>query len=277
MIGIFDSGLGGLTVLRAVRQALPEVSYCYLGDTARLPYGSRSPELIYRFTVQGVGELLRRGCLLVIVACNTATALALRRLQQEWLPGHYPDRKVLGVIRPLAEHAVSVSRLGRIGVIGTVGTVGSGAYERELQQASLAASKRWPGGLVVRSVATPLLVPLVEEGMTGRPETLRIIRTYLAGLKAAHVDTLVLGCTHYAILIKQVRQVMGRRVEVFDSAAVVAKSLVEYLAHHPEISTRLDRSRRTQYLVTDVSPTFESLASRWLGEGVSLVRVELTS
>ena len=277
MIGIFDSGLGGLTVLRAVRHALPEVSLCYLGDTARLPYGSRSADLVYRFTVEGVGELLRRGCPLVVVACNTASALALRRLQQEWLPAHFADRRVLGVIRPVVEHAVAVSRRGRIGVVGTAGTVGSGAYPRELTAAAAAVKRTWRGTLQVISVATPLLVPLVEEGGIHRPETVRILRRYLAPLRAKRIDTLVLGCTHYPMLLREFRQVMGRQVEVFDPAAVVARSLADYLQRHPEIASRLERKGTTRYLVTDISPTFERSASRWLGGPVPLERVELGS
>lgn len=275
MIGIFDSGLGGLTVLRAVRHALPEVSLCYLGDTARLPYGSRSPELVYRFTVEGVGELLRRGCPLVVVACNTASALALRRLQQEWLPAHFPNTRVLGVIRPVVEHAAVVSRRGRIGVVGTAGTVASGAYPRELTAAAKAAGRQWRDGLQVFTAAAPLLVPLVEEGWVHRPETLRILRRYLAPLRAKRVDTLVLGCTHYPMLLREFRQVMGRQVRVFDPAEIVAGSLADYLQRHPEIASRLDRAAATRYLVTDISETFARMASRWLGASVPLERVEL--
>src|SRR3989344_3842504 len=174
MIGIFDSGIGGLTITKEVLRQLPKYQLLYLGDTARTPYGNRSQELIYKFTKQAVDYLFKQGCQLIIIACNTASAEALRKIQQEWLPSHYPDRKVLGVIRPVAEEAAKVSRFGRVGVVGTRGTVVSGAYEREL--------KALRPDITVYQQACPLLVPLVEEGWQDRPETMKIISNYLRPL-----------------------------------------------------------------------------------------------
>lgn len=161
MLGIFDSGIGGLTVTKEVLKALPEYLLLYLGDTARTPYGNRSQDLIYKFTEQAVDYLFKQGCQLVIIACNTASAEALRKIQQEWLPKNYPDRRVLGVIRPVVEEAVKITK-GRIGVVGTKGTIASGAYEQEL--------KAQKPDIQVFQQACPLLVPLVEEGHINRPK-----------------------------------------------------------------------------------------------------------
>ena len=175
MIGIFDSGLGGLTVMQALIGRLPDYDYLYLGDNARAPYGNKSAAAIFAYTRQAVGFLFARGCKLVILACNTASAEALRRIQQEYLPQAYPDKRVLGVVIPICEAAVASSRFGRIGVIGTRATINSGVYERELL-------KLRPG-LEIYSEPAPLLVPLVEEGWTGKPETNMILKKYLPAAK----------------------------------------------------------------------------------------------
>ncbi|MDD5109937.1 MAG: glutamate racemase [Patescibacteria group bacterium] len=265
MLGIFDSGLGGLTVARAVRKRLPEYQVCYLGDTARLPYGNRSADLIYRFTVEGVGFLLRRGCPLVIVACNSASAVALRRLQQEWLPKKYPQARVLGVVRPLAEHAAAVTRFSRIGVVGTRSTVASGAYQREITVLNPKAH--------ITQAACPLLVPLIEEGWGNRPETKKILRQYLRPLKRARVDTLVLGCTHYPMLRKEFAAVMGHACQVPDPAEVVAEKLADYLVRHADLAARITRGPAHQFLVTDQTEQFTQIASAWLGHPIRLETV----
>lgn len=267
MLGIFDSGLGGLTVAKAIRERIPQLRLLYLGDTARLPYGNRSPDLVFQFTVQAVGYLLAQGCPLVIVACNTASAVALRRLQQDWLPGTFPDRRVLGVVRPLAEHVAAASRSGRIGVIGTRGTILSGAYVRELQAQRV--------GLRIFQQACPLVVPLIEEGWGRRPETTRILRHYLQPLKRALVDTLVLGCTHYGLLRQHIAAAMGRRCQVPDPAAVVAEKLADYLRRHPDLDARLTRGGACRWLVTDQTERFAELANQWLGQPLALELVNL--
>ena len=269
MIGIFDSGIGGLTIAKELLRRGPEYSFVYLGDTARMPYGNRSQELIYAFTQQAVSYLMARGCSLVILACNTASSEALRKLQQEWLPKHYPNRRILGVIRPLAEAAVAESKSGRIGVVGTRGTISSGAYEREL--------KTLRPDVKIFQQAAPLLVPLVEEGWQQRPETTRIVRNYLRPLKQQHIDTLVLGCTHYPMLQRQFVQAAGKRVRVIDAPAAVVKKLSDYLQRHPNIDQELDKTKTRTFLATDVYPTLEQTASRWLGQAVKFERVDIES
>lgn len=265
MIGVFDSGVGGLTVVKEIFRQLPEYQILYLGDTARTPYGNRSQDLIYQFTEQAIDCLFKAGCQLVIIACNTASAEALKRIQQEWLPLHYPDRKVLGVIRPVVEEAAKISRFGRIGVIGTRGTVGSNAYPRELTTLRPDA-KIW-------QEACPLLVPLIEEGWQERPETMSILRNYLRPLKLKKIDTLILGCTHYPILYKKIQQAIGKRVQVLDSGKVVADKLVIYLKRHPEVEAKLTRGDHHKFLVTDLTFRFKQIAEKWLGRKIELEKI----
>ncbi len=267
MIGIFDSGIGGLTVLKEVFTALPEYQLLYLGDTARTPYGNRSPEVIYEFTKGGVDYLFQQGCELVIIACNTMSAEALRKIQQDYLPAKYPDKKVLGVIRPVAEAAVLVSKSGRIGVVGTRGTVKSGAYERELKTLR-------PDAKVFQQ-ACPLLVPLVEEGMVDRPETMKILRNYVRPLKQQYIDTLILGCTHYPFLQQQFASAGGKGIKVLDSAKIVAEKLQDYLKRHPEIETKLVKGKQHRFAVTDVTDMLQKNAEPWLGRKINFEKVEL--
>ena len=238
-----------------------------MGDTARLPYGNRSADLVYQFTVEAVSYLLGQGCPLVIVACNTASALALRRLQQEWLPSHYPDCRVLGVIRPMAEYSAQVSRFNRVGVVGTRSTVGSGAYVRELEAVN--------PKIRVTQQACPLLVPLIEEGLGKRPETKKLLRTYLRPLKLARVDTLILGCTHYPMLLKEFSDIMGPTCVVPDPAEITAGKLAECLKRHPEIASRLTKGTAHQFLVTDRTKHFANIARQWMDEPVTLTVVKL--
>src|SRR3989338_4317927 len=176
MIGVFDSGFGGLTIFKHIARALPAYDFVYLGDNARAPYGNRSQETIYAFTVEAVDWLFKQGCTLVILACNTASSEALRKLQQEWLPKHYPDRRVLGVIRPLAEEASKISRFGRIGVVGTKATIESGAYKRELKAQGSPRLRSGQAKLKDFQNACPLLVPLIEEGWLDKTETRMILK-----------------------------------------------------------------------------------------------------
>ena len=267
MIGIFDSGIGGLTVTKEVLKQLPEYQLLYLGDIARTPYGNRSQELIYQFTEEAVGYLFEQGCQLVIIACNTASSEALRKIQQEWLPKNYPNRRVLGVIRPVAEEAVKVSRFGRIGVVGTQGTINSGAYEREL--------KILRPDVKVFQQACPLLVPLIEEGQINRSETMKILRNYLRPLKNQKIDTLILGCTHYPILFKQFQSVCGKNIEVLDSSKIIVEKLKDYLNRHPEIEEKLEKGSNHRFLVTDLTGKFYQNAENWLGEKIKLEKIKL--
>ena len=263
MIGVFDSGLGGLTMLRGFLQALPDYDYIYLGDSARTPYGNKSQEVIYDYTRQAVDFLVRKGAVLIILACNTASAKALRRIQQQWLPEHGPDRRVLGVVIPLAEAAIGATRYGRIGVIGTRATIESKVYEQELNKLR--------NGLRIYGQPCPLLVPLVEEGWVGKPETNMILKKYLRPLKANKIDTLVLGCTHYPFLRRDIERIMGKNCEVLDAPGIVAAKLTVYLRRHPEIGDRLPKGKGRMYFTTDDPGRFKHLGGRFLGQRIKAV------
>ncbi len=267
MIGVFDSGFGGLVVLREFLQLLPAYDYLYLGDNARIPYGTRSDRVVLRFTEQAVDYLFRQGCRLIILACHTASAKALRTIQQVYLPAHYPENRVLGVVIPTVEEALTRSRSKRLGVIGTEGTVASQSFELEL--------KKLDPAVEVIQQACPLLVPLIEAGEQDWEGTTMILRRYLAPLKAARVDTLILGCTHYSILKEQVRAIMGEGHELICSGQVTAARLVDYLRRHPEMESRLSRGGRRRYLTTDLTPRFQQLAGLFMGQPVNSEVVEL--
>ena len=260
-IGVFDSGLGGLFTLRALREAMPEYDYAYLGDTKRVPYGSRSHETIYQFLVEGLEFLFAQDCALVIVACNTASAEALRRVQQEWLPPRYPDRKVLGMIVPLAEACAPYQR---VGVIGTEATVRSGAYERE-------CAVRAPG-TTVSSVAAPLLVPLIEAGDTAhiRP----VLKDYLKAFEGTEIDALVLACTHYPV-IREDFQALLPRVALIGQDTVVPEKAREYLARHTDIEALLSKGGTIELSVTDLTPHYAERAKEWFGSDATLTLVTL--
>lgn len=264
MIGVFDSGFGGLTILKAFLEELPEYGFVYLGDNARTPYGNKSLNVIYEYTRQAVDFLFRRGCSLIVLACNTASAKALRRIQQEWLPLHYPDRRVLGVAIPLAEAAVETSRYRRIGVIGTRATVESKVFEQEL-------SKLAPH-LKIYGQACPLLVPLVEENWVGKPETNMILKKYLLPLKSKKIDTLILGCTHYPFLKRDIERIMGKNCHVLDAPGVVADKLVDYLRRHPEMEARLLRDGGRAFYTTDDAVRFRQFGEKFLGKRIPDVK-----
>jgi len=266
MIGVFDSGFGGLVVLREFLRLLPDYDYLYLGDNARIPYGTRSDRVVIRFTEQAVDYLFRRGCRLIVLACHTASARALRRLQQVYLPAHYPDYRLLGVLIPTVEEAVARSRARRIGVIATEGTVTSQSFELELQKLD--------PGVEVRQQACPLLVPLIEAGEQDWEGTEMILRRYLAPLQG-RVDTLILGCTHYSILKDKIGSLMGDGLEFICSGQIPAAKLVDYLKPHPEIEGLISRGASRRYLTTDLTPRFQQLASLFMGQPVDSEVVEL--
>jgi glutamate racemase len=260
MIGVFDSGYGGLTVLKAFLEKLPEYDYLYLGDSARAPYGNKSLKVVYEYTRQAVEFLFRQGAVLIVLACNTASVKALRKIQQEWLPVHQPDRRVLGVVIPLAEAAVEASRQGRIGVIGTRATVESRVFEQELHKLN--------PDLTVFERACPLLVPLVEEGWVGRPETNMILKKYVRPLKSTAIDTLILGCTHYPFLKKDIERIMGKNCRVLDAPAIVADKLADYLHRHFEIEERLSSSGNRNFYTTDDPERFRTFGEAFLGRKI---------
>ena len=267
MIGVFDSGFGGLVVLREFMEVLPHYDYLYLGDNARIPYGTRSDRVVIRFTEQAVDYLFRQGCQLVVLACHTASAKALRTIQQGFLPDRYPDRRVLGVLIPTVEEALARSPSRRLGVIGTEGTVSSRSFELEIHKLDPA--------MQVFQQACPLLVPLIEEGEQEWEGTTMILDRYLGALKQAKVDTLILGCTHYSILKDRIGAVMGEGIRLICSGQVTAAKLVEYLRRHPEMESRLSRGGSQRYLTTDLTPRFQQLASLFMGHPVDSEVVEL--
>ena len=239
---------------------LPQYDYLYLGDTKRVPYGSRSQETIHEFVAEALGYLFDKDCQIVILACNTASAEALRKSQQEYLPVHFPERRVLGVLIPTAEIAASHSR---VGVIATQSTVESGAWEREL-------TRQNPEMTVVQRAA-PLLVPLIENDGVKYLEP--ILADYLGGFQSKPVEALILGCTHYCVVKEQIRAMVG--VPVLSQDEIVPDKLADYLARHPEIEVKLGRSGDRRYQVTDLTPAYESFAATMFGEPMDLERVSL--
>ncbi len=259
MIGVFDSGLGGLSVLRALKKELPNYSYIYLGDTARVPYGNRSAETILRYTQEAVEFLFKQGCELVVIACNTASAQALRRLQQEWLPQHYPGKKVLGVIRPLAE-AVAASNYKKVGLLGTRATVNSQAYPQEVGALN--------PQITVYSQEAPLLVPLVEEGRLTNLETRLILESYLKPLREQKIEALILACTHYPYLQDLIEEILGSQIMVYNTGELIAASLSAYLQRHPELNLQEEANPTTVYYVTDNPHSFQAVAEKFLGSAI---------
>jgi len=262
MLGIFDSGLGGLTITKEIFKYLPEYQVVYFGDTARTPYGNRSQELIYQFTQQAVDFLFKKGAELIIIACATASSEALRKIQQEFLPKKYPNKKVLGIIRPLAEKAVKTTKNNKIGIVGTRGTINSQAFVKEI--------KKINPKIEIYQKACPLLVPLIEEGWLKKPETKMILKKCLIPLKMRQIDTLILGCTHYPILFNEFKRKAGKRCQVLNTGEVVARSLADYLKRHPETEKKLKKGDKHQFFVSDITSHFSEIASRWLGRKVKL-------
>ncbi|HLZ14731.1 MAG TPA: glutamate racemase [Candidatus Saccharimonadales bacterium] len=264
-IGLFDSGLGGLIVTHSLIQNLPTYDYIYLGDTARVPYGNRSPGVIYGFTKTGVEYLFKQGCQLVILACNTASAEALRKIQREYLPQHFPDRRVLGVLIPGAEEAVMQTHNGKVGVMATRGTVDSKAYLREIHKLN--------PDIEVFQQAAPLLVPIVEANGLKYAEP--VLDDYLAPLLAEGIDTLVLGCTHYPMLKEQIRSKVGDKIAVVSQDEFIPAKLADYLKRHPEIDQKLSQNESRRFLVTDLASSTGEVARYLFGEEIGLEKIEL--
>jgi len=256
-IGIFDSGVGGLTVLRAIRERLPQENLVYLGDTARVPYGNKSQATIARYAVEDTQFLLSQGVKMIVVACNTASALAAPALREQ-----FPALPILGVIGPGARAAITATRNRRIGVIATAATVGSGAYENRIREALAAAGDHALVHIV--SKACPLFVPLVEEGETETDIARLVAEKYLAALRAEGIDTLVLGCTHYPLLRRTIAAVMGEGVTLVDSAEAAAAETAQLLASTDQLRTEAAPPEEYFY-VTDAAQRFQMIASAFLG------------
>lgn len=268
-IGVFDSGYGGLTILKGLREKLPQYDYVYLGDNARAPYGTRSFELVYEFTLQAVKYLFAQGCHLVILACNTASAKALRSIQQRDLPQIDATRRVLGVIRPTVEQLGACSNTGHVGVLGTPGTVASSSYNIEIEHLN--------PGFVTTAHACPMWVPLVEYGEASSPGADYFVRKEINALLAAdpQIDTIVLGCTHYPLLLPKIRQYVPEDIRILSQGDIVAASLEDYLHRHTDMEARLTRGGSCRYLTTDSAERFSTAAGVFLGEKVTAARAIL--
>ena len=264
-IGIFDSGLGGLFVAKTLVKDLPQYEYIYLGDTQRVPYGDRSPETVYQFLEEAVNYLFKHDCALIIVACNTASAEALRQIQQKYLPKHYPDRKILGIIIPTAEEALKDAKIKRVGVIATQGTVNSNTYRREL--------KKIRADVAVFQQAAPTLVPLIESNAVRFVDP--ILRSYLQPLLKKKIDALILGCTHYPILKKEIKKICGKDIKIISSNEIISTKLANYLQRHPEIEKKLGKNKQRKFLVTEITHATKTLSEKWFGMDIKLKLVKL--
>lgn len=260
MIGIFDSGIGGLTVVRSIIEQLSGYDILYFGDTARTPYGSKSPETVIRYALENTDFLMNQGAKIIVMACNTASSVAAERVSAEF------DVPIFEVITPAVDMSLQTSRKFNIGVIGTRATIKSGIYEKKIKAINPDAK--------VYSVACPLLVPLVEEGWMQKPETVMIIKKYLHPLKVRQIDTLILGCTHYPLLKKPIQRKIGKRVSVIDSSIAVAAKIKDFLAGHIEVDNLLSRNGKFRLFVSDITDQFEKTAKITLKRNVHLEKVQ---
>ncbi len=263
-IGVFDSGFGGLDMLRSIVNRLPGYDYIYLGDSARAPYGSRPMETVLKFTEEAVDFLFRKDCQLIVLACNTASSAALRNIQQGYLPKHYPDRRVLGVLIPAAEKAADSTRSKRVGVIATEGTVRSRSFEREL--------KKLDPEIDVYQEACPLLVPIIEAGGHATKATEDILTGYLQPLIKKRIDTLIIGCTHYGILEDKIRGIVGPGIDIVNETGVVPERLAEYLDRHGDLW--LTKNRSIKFYSTDQTDRFKRLGSGFFGRDIEVETID---
>jgi len=261
MIGIFDSGIGGLTVVRSIMKHLPEYDIVYFGDTARTPYGSKSPETVVGYALENIDFLLSKGSKIIVMACNTASSVAAKNVADKF------DIPIFEVITPAVEISVKSSKKLRVGVIGTRATVNSGIYEKKIKALCPEAK--------VYSNACPLLVPLVEEGWLKKPETAMIIKKYLHPLKVKQIDTLILGCTHYPLLKDKIQRKIGKRVAVIDSSIAVAEKVKDFLDTHTEVDNLLTKKDGFRLFVSDITEQFEKTARATLKRNIFLEHVKL--
>ena len=261
MIGIFDSGIGGLTVVSAFMKQLPEYDIIYFGDTARTPYGSKSPETVIEYAIENTEFLLKKGARLIVMACNTASSVAFTVVQDKF------DVPVFEVITPAAEFSVKASKKCRVGVIGTRATVASGIYKKKILELNPDAK--------VYSTACPLLVPLVEEGWLKKPETAMIVKKYLHFLKVKQIDTLILGCTHYPLLKNVIQRKIGKRVNIIDSSAGVVAKVMDFLETDKKTGDLLSKNGKFRLYVSDITGQFEKTAKAILKRNVLLEHVRI--
>lgn len=262
-IGIFDSGYGGLTILREIRKILPQYDYIYLGDNARNPYGTRSFNVVYEYTLEAVKKLFEMDCELVVLACNTASAKALRTIQQNDLPKIAPNKRVLGVIRPTAESVINITQNNHVGVLGTNGTVSSQSYVIELDKLSV-------GKIITTQEACPMWVPIVENNEIGTMGANYFVEKNVTNLLNAdtEIDTVILGCTHYPLLSDTIKKYLPQSIKIVEQGAIVADKLADYLERHPEIERRCSLDNSIVYYTTEQSKNFEEMASVFLHEKI---------
>lgn len=268
-IGIFDSGYGGLTILHGIRQLMPQYDFMYLGDNARAPYGSRSFDVVYEFTRQAVERLFLMGCHLVILGCNTASAKALRTIQQRDIPRLDPHRRVLGIIRPTAEIIGSVTKKRHVGIFATEGTIKSQSYTLEIQ-------KLFPD-IIVSGVACPFWVPLVEYNEADSPGADYFVKKRVDQLmeKDPEIDTIILGCTHYPMLLPKIRKYVPADVSIIPQGDYVAGSLQQYFVRHPEMEVKCTTGGTVRYLTTENPDKFRESAQMFLHEQVNVENITL--
>lgn len=268
-IGVFDSGYGGLTILRQFRQLLPQYDYLYLGDNARTPYGTRSYEIVYEFTLQAVRKLFEMGCHLVILACNTASAKALKSIQENDLPVLDNKRRVLGVIRPTAESIGSITRTRHIGIVATQGTINSLSYPLEIQ-------KLFPD-ITVTGEACPMWVPLVENNEYDSPGADYFVKKRISNLlrKDPQIDTIILGCTHYPLLLNKILKYTPRNIKIIPQGDYVADSLKKYLKRHEDIEAKCTKNGTCRFLTTESPEKFKDSAAIFLHTNIEVEKITL--
>jgi glutamate racemase len=268
-IGVFDSGYGGLTILKELKKQLPQYDYIYLGDNARAPYGTRSFETVYDYTLEAVKWFFDQGCSLVILACNTASAKALRNIQQKDLPNIAPERRVLGVIRPTTEVLGNFTSTKQVGIMGTAGTVQSDSYPMEL-------TKFFPE-LNVFQQACPMWVPLIENGEYDKPGADYFVKEYIDALfkQSADIDTILLACTHYPLLEAKIKAYLPNKVHLVTQGSIVAQSLAKYMQIHPEIAQKCSQEGQITFYTTDNALAFEKQASLFFGQKIEAFHTDL--
>jgi glutamate racemase len=268
-IGIFDSGYGGLTVMKEIVRVLPQYDYIYLGDNARAPYGPRSFETVHKYTLQAVEWFFSKGCHLVVLACNTASSKALRTIQQSDLPVIAPEKRVLGVIRPVTERVNEYTATNHIGVLGTTGTIASESYSIEI-------TKFFPNITVVQE-ACPMWVPLVENGEHDSPGTDYFVKKHLDHILHvdSNIDALILGCTHYPLLLNKIKKYLPVGISVVSQADIVAQSLCDYLNRHPEHEIKCSKGGERYFYTTDSADIFNKHASVFLGSDIESRRIQI--
>ena len=268
-IGVFDSGYGGLTVLNSLKKVLNKHDFIYLGDNARAPYGTRSFELVYKYTLEAVNYLFDQNCHLIVLACNTASAKALRTIQQNDLPNLYPDRRVLGVLRPTTEEVGKFTKSGYVGILGTTGTINSNSYQIEI-------NKFFPKVNVIQQ-SCPMWVPMVENNSITEEGGLYYVQKYLKELfeKESKIDTIILGCTHYPLLRKSIERFLPPNVKIVEQGSLVARKLKDYLNRHQNLNNKITKNGSFEILTTENNDKFDAHLKLFYGDNLKSLKVNL--